>query len=79
MAEAMPMCPMANMCRGMMENRFSGYLCIIPGILFIAFGVLIAIEPGLLVWFAAAGAILMGVMMLVMAGFMRSVGRGGGI
>jgi len=76
MPEPMPMCPMASMCRGMMESRFSGCLCIVPGIAFIAFGVLIAIEPRLLVWFAAAGAILMGIMMLVMAGFMRSAGRG---
>jgi len=76
MPEPMPMCPMANMCRGMMERRFSGYLCIIPGIAFIGFGILIAIEPRLLVWFAAASAILMGIMMLVMAGFMRSAGRG---
>lgn len=37
----MPMCPMARACRGMMEGSLSGLL--IPGITFLALGVLIVI------------------------------------
>ena len=74
-AGPMPMCPMATTCKGMMEKPFSGLLLIIPGIVFIAVGVLILIEPVILVWLVAAASIVMGIMMLMLAGFVQKIGR----
>ena len=74
-ADPMPMCPMATTCKGMMEKPFFGLLLIIPGIVFIAVGVLILIEPVILVWLVAAASIVMGIMMLMLAGFIRKIGR----
>jgi hypothetical protein len=70
----MPMCPMAETCRGMMEKPFSGLMIMIPGIAFIALGVLIVAWPFILPWLVALAFILMGVAMLLMANFMRGVG-----
>lgn len=69
----MPMCPMAKMCKGMMEKPFSGLVMIIPGIVFIDLGVLIIIEPKILAWLVAAVCVLIGVIMLVMANFIRRI------
>lgn len=76
MAEStpMPMCPMAEMCKGMMGRPFSGFFMIIPGIVFIVLGVLIIIEPKILAWLVAAVCVLIGIMMLVMASFIRRIG-----
>ncbi|MDH3469033.1 MAG: hypothetical protein OES26_24640 [Gammaproteobacteria bacterium] len=71
---AMSMCPMARMCGGMMKKRSSGWLLMLPGILLIILGVLIFVEPQILVWFIAAATILMGIMLLMMAGFIRRMG-----
>lgn len=68
---AMGMCPMAKMCMGMTEKRVPGFLLMLPGILLIMVGVLIVLEPKILVWLIAAAAIFMGLMMLMMAGFIR--------
>jgi hypothetical protein len=73
-ATPMPMCPMAETCRGMMEKPFSGLMIMIPGIAFIALGVLIVVWPFILPWLVALAFILMGVAMLLMANFMRGVG-----
>jgi uncharacterized membrane protein HdeD (DUF308 family) len=70
----MPMCPMAETCKGMMENPLSGLVMMIPGIVFIALGVLIIVWPPVLPWLVAAACILAGGAMLVMANFMRRVG-----
>jgi len=70
----MGMCPMGKMCMGMMKKRSSGWFLIFPGILLIILGVLIIAEPRILVWFIAAVAILFGIMMLMMAGFIRKMG-----
>jgi len=59
---------------GMMKKRSSGWFLIFPGILLIILGVLIIAEPRILVWFIAAVAILFGIMMLMMAGFIRKMG-----
>ena len=67
----MMMCPMAKMCMGMMEKRPSGFLLMLPGVLFIVLGALIIVEPRILVWLIATASILMGIMMLLMAGFVR--------
>jgi uncharacterized membrane protein HdeD (DUF308 family) len=75
MAQAgpMPMCPMAETCQGMMEKPLSG-LVMIPGIVFIALGVLIVVWPSILPWLVAAAFILAGGAMLLMVNFMRRVG-----
>lgn len=70
----MPMCPMAETCKGMMEKPFSSLFLIIPGIVLLVVGLLIVIEPKVLVWLMAAASILMGVVMLMIANFMRKVG-----
>lgn len=69
---AMAACPMAKMCGHMMENRHSGAFFMLPGALLIALGVLVVLEPRILVWLVAAFAILMGMMFFMMA---RFVGR----
>lgn len=73
-AAPMPMCPMAETCRSMMEKPFSGLMMIIPGIAFIVLGLLIAVWPSILPWLVAAAFILMGVAMFLMANFMRGIG-----
>jgi uncharacterized membrane protein HdeD (DUF308 family) len=47
---------------------------ILPGLLFIALGVVIIFYPKLLLWLVAIVLIAMGVGMLMMANFMRGVG-----
>ena len=70
----MPMCPMAKTCKGMMEKPFSSVALIFPGLVFVALGVLIVFEPRILAWIIAAVFVLIGVMMLMMAGFVRRIG-----
>jgi hypothetical protein len=65
---------MGEMCKGMMAKPFSGLVLIIPGLIFIGLGVLIVIEPRVLVWLIAAFAIIMGLIMLGMAAFIRRIG-----
>lgn len=71
----MPMCPMAETCKGMMEKRSSGFWMIIPGIVFIAGGVLIILFPQILAWLVAIAMIVMGLGMLMMMNFMRGIGK----
>ena len=73
-AAPMPMCPMAETCRGMMEKPFSGVMMMVPGIVFIVLGLSIVIWPSILTWLVATAFILAGVAMLMMANFMRGVG-----
>jgi len=73
-APTMPMCPMAETCKGMMEKPLSGLVMVIPGVAFIALGVLIIIWPSVLPWLVAAACILAGGTMLLIAYFMRGVG-----
>jgi hypothetical protein len=54
----MPMCPMAETCRGMMERPLSGLIMLVPGITFIALGLLIIVWPSILPWLVAAACIL---------------------
>ena len=65
------MSSMPRMCKGMMGKRPSGLLLMLPGVLLIALGALIVIKPQILVWLLAAGSVLLGTMLLLMAGFMR--------
>ena len=70
----MPMCPMAETCKGMMEKPLSGLVMVIPGIAFIALGVLIIVWPSVLPGLVAAACILAGGAMLLVANFMRRIG-----
>ncbi len=67
----MPMCPMAEKCKGMMEKPFSGFMVVMPGIFLVVLGVVVFIEPQILVWLVAAVLVMMGVGMLMFARFMR--------
>jgi Flp pilus assembly protein TadB len=69
----MSMCPMADTCKGMMENPLSGLVMLVPGIAFIALGILIIAWPAVLVWLVAAACILVGCAMLLMANLMRRI------
>jgi len=71
---SLPMCPMGETCKRMMENPPSRFLMFVPGLVFIVVGILIVVEPRVLVWLIAAATILMGLAMLGCAYFMRSVG-----
>jgi uncharacterized membrane protein HdeD (DUF308 family) len=77
MVETTPisMCPMAEACKGMMEKPGSGFWMMIPGILFIALGVLIILYPQILAWLIAIALVAMGIAMLMMIKFRRGIGR----
>lgn len=70
----MAMCPMAKMCKGMMEKPPFGLLLMFPGAVLIVVGVLIFLEPRILVWLMGAAFVLLGVMLLMMASFIRRLG-----
>ena len=70
----MGMCPMGRMCTRTMRKKSSGWFLMLPGILLIVVGVLIVVEPRILAWLIAAATILFGIMMLIMAGFIRKMG-----
>jgi len=72
---AIPMCPMAEKCKGMMERPGSGFWMIIPGLVFIALGVAIILYPQLLVWLVAIALIAIGLAMLLMVNFIRHIGK----
>ena len=69
------MCPMAEACKGMMEKPGSGMWMMIPGVLFIALGVLIILYPQILAWFVAIALVVVGIAMLMMTKFMRGIGK----
>jgi uncharacterized membrane protein HdeD (DUF308 family) len=65
----MPMCPMAETCKGMMEKPRSGFMLLMPGLVLIILGVAVLIEPKIL----AISLIFMGIAMLMLARFMRNI------
>lgn len=71
----MPTCPMAETCKGMMEQRMSGLMLTLPGIAFILMGVAVLVEPRLLVWLVAIALLMVGIAMLTMAKFIRTIGE----
>ncbi len=71
----MSMCPMSGMCSRMMDKPATGLWMIVPGLVFIALGVLIILYPQILAWFIAIALIVMGFGMLMMVNFMRGVGK----
>lgn len=75
MTEPMPMCPMAGMCKGMRNRRRAGIAMFAPGVVFILLGIVVLIEPRILVWLVAIALIVMGVAMLTFGRFMRKIGQ----
>ena len=73
-ANPMAMCPMAKMCKGMMNKPPSGLLAMLAGAVLIVVGLLIFVEPRLLVWIVGAAFVLFGIMLLIMATFIRRLG-----
>ncbi len=69
------MCPMSGMCKQMMKKPGTGFWMIIPGLVFIALGILIMLYPQILAWFIAIALIVMGIAMLMMVNFMRGIGK----
>jgi len=66
---------MAETCKGMMEKPGTGMMFVVPGIILIALGVAVIIEPRILVWLVAIALIVMGAAILMMAKFMRGIGK----
>ena len=74
MVAPMPMCPMAETCKGMVERPRSSLLLTLPGIILVVLGIVVILEPRILVWLVALALIVMGAAMLMMARFMKKVG-----
>ena len=70
----MATCPMAGMCKAMMDRRGSGLMFLVPGVVLIVLGVVVLVEPRILLWLVALALIVMGVAMLMAAQFMRRFG-----
>ena len=70
----MPMCPMATMCKGMMEKPPSRSLAMLPGVLLIVLGMLILVEPRILVWLAGIAFVGFGIGLVMLANFLRRLG-----
>ena len=71
----MSTCPMATTCSCMMGKAGSRLWTTIPGILFVALGVLIMFYPQVLAWLVAITLVVMGIAMLVMPGYMHRIGN----
>jgi uncharacterized membrane protein len=69
---------MASMCKGMAEKPHSRLVLILPGLVLILVGVLILVEPKILVWLMAAVTIILGILFLMIANFIHRMGRQSG-
>ncbi len=70
----MQMCPMAETCQAMMSKPFSAVALVLPGLIFIALGILVVVYPLVLVWLVAAALVLFGIIMLIIATLIRKIG-----
>jgi len=68
---SMSMCPMAKMCKGMMDKPRPGFVMVVPGLVLIILGVAVIFEPRILVWLIAIALIVMGIGMLFFGSFIR--------
>jgi hypothetical protein len=57
---------------GMIGKRSPWLVLALPGLLFIALGALIVIEPRIVVWLFAGAVAVMGAVLLALAGFARN-------
>ena len=58
-----------------MEKPFSGFMMVFPGIFLIILGVMVLVEPRILVWLVAAVLIMMGIATLMFARFIHGSRR----
>ena len=72
--ESMAQCPMASMCKGLAEKPHFHLILILPGLVLILVGVMILVEPKILVWLMAAVAIILGILFLMIANFIHRMG-----
>lgn len=76
-ATPMDMCPMTAICRGMAggsgPGSRAGFLLLLPGLLLILGGVLILVEPRVLVWLIGGTSILIGIIVLLFASFILKI------
>lgn len=75
MTEPMRLCPMAETCKTMMNRPRTGAAFMVPGVLFILLGVIVLIEPRILVWLVSIAFIFAGMAMLMFGWFMRKMGE----
>ena len=71
----MEKCPMAEMCKGMMNEKGAGrgWLLFLPGLLLVLVGLLVILVPGLLVWLVGITAIVMGLATFFIASGIRKI------
>lgn len=67
-------CPMASAFKDASEKPMAGLMVMIPGLILIVLGVAILVEPRILTWLMAALSILLGIIVLMIANFVRKVG-----
>jgi hypothetical protein len=67
-------CPMAGMLNGVTAKPSSGLLLMLPGLVLVVVGVLIIIEPRVLATLMAVTSILLGIVLLTFATFLRRLG-----
>lgn len=74
--DVMAMCPMAPMCKRMMEKPPSSAWAILAGAVLVGIGLLVLVEPRVLVWLAGAALVTFGMMLFMMASVLRKLGGG---
>jgi hypothetical protein len=72
----MESCPMSAIFKRSSGKRGFGLLAIIPGLLLVLVGVAIMFEPQILVWLLAATSIVLGLLLLAAALFVRRLATG---
>ncbi len=63
--QATEMCPMAKMCKGIARKPPSLAITMLPGMIVIVLGIVILLEPKILVWLVATVTILFGLILIV--------------
>ena len=69
--QGMEMCPMAIMCKGIAQKPPSLPIMLLPGLIIIALGVVILLEPKILVWLVATVTIIFGLILIIISIWMR--------
>ncbi|NNC67897.1 MAG: hypothetical protein HKN83_07695 [Gammaproteobacteria bacterium] len=70
----MSMCPMAEIRKGMLVKPLSAFVVVVPVLILIVLGVVVLIEPRILLWLVAFIALICdGHFMLALAKFVRKV------
>lgn len=70
---AFEVCPMAPMCNRILQRSNFGVLAVIPALALITAGVLVLVEPRILIWLIGGASILAGLGILTFATFARSI------